>query len=410
MDSVSGGEFRATGTADKAASLTDGVRLYCPNDTPVILPWIGFGTYKLGKEVAYQCVLDALETGYRCIDTAFIYGGEKTERLVGQAIQAAFHKQILNSRQDVFVVTKHWRKYHGYDQTLECLNLSLKRLQLEYVDLYLMHWPGPAWKTMHRETKVLQAEGPWYYAADNCKTPEQMIHLRAQTWRAMEDALRQGKVRAIGVSNFTIEHLKNLKRTATIWPPAVNQVECHPLYPQSELLEYCRQEGIVVQAYASLGGQDTGKIQWKKLALEGDPSYEEDAIASLASGDSTGKKQRKSKQKKLRDTVVALLSCRPVISLSRELKATPAQILLQWALSQNCAVIPKASSKQRMRENAESISFPLMRAQVSDITEQVQAALLRAAEAENEVSDREDASSMGRLCWRKDPLRLLDFE
>jgi diketogulonate reductase-like aldo/keto reductase len=243
--------FQVT-TAPEARSLTDGATLA----NGVILPWVGYGTYKLGKERARECTLEALRRGYRCIDTAFIYAGETTERNVGLALQDAISKKILK-RENVFIITKHWRAYHGYDLTNECLSKSLKRLQVDSIDLWLMHWPGPAWNTMNRRNDVIAEKGPWAYAK---QSEEEMPHFRAETWRAMEDAVVAGTVKAIGVSNFTIKHLERLKETATMWPPAVNQVEFHPLYPQEELLEYCAKEGIIVQAYASLGGQ--GMFLW----------------------------------------------------------------------------------------------------------------------------------------------------
>jgi diketogulonate reductase-like aldo/keto reductase len=417
--------FRATPTADEATSLTDGVLLSpCTNNdndnenenenendnSPVILPWVGFGTYKLGKAVAYQAVLTALECGYRCIDTAFIYGGETTEKLVGNAIKKAIETKILQSRQQVFVVTKHWRKYHGYKQTLTCLNMSLKRLDMDYVDLYLMHWPGPAWKTMNRRKDLLEANGPWYYAADNMQ-PEEMAQLRSETWRAMEDALKDGKCRSIGVSNFTVEHLKALKKNAKIWPPAVNQVEFHPLYPQPELLEYCSQEGIVLQAYASLGGQDTGTKQWNIIALEAGTVKED-----ITNTNDSNVKRNKPKQKKLKDAVVSLLSCHPVVALAQKRQVAPAQILLRWALSQNCVVIPKSSSKPRMMENAGVLSFALTPQEVSEITESVQQRIRKsflagedASSKTNEKLSQDEIPAIGRLCWRNDPLRHLDF-
>lgn len=403
------------------------------DEKEVILPWIGFGTYKLSKDVAYKTVLMALECGYRCLDTAFIYGGEKTEKLVGQAIHKALEKKILKSREEVFVTTKHWRKYHGYEETLQCLKLSLSRLQLDYVDLYLIHWPGPAWSTMNRRKDLIEENGPWFYAADKCKDPAQMAQLRSDTWRAMEDALKEGKVRAIGVSNFTVKHLEALKKTARIWPPAVNQVEFHPLYPQAELLEYCQKEGIVLQAYASLGGQDTGAKQWQKLSLEAaedenemdDTNNSKDDGGSEASpGQASAKKpmgKRKPKQKKLRDSVVSLMSCRPVVSLARELNVTPAQVLLRWALDQKCTVIPKASNKSRMEENAKILSFSLTKEQISKITGRVQADMAKAisddapqqgllTEEDKQILEQAGESAIGRLCWRNDPLRHLDFD
>ena len=203
-------------------SAKEGVQSSTSSSSPVILPWMGFGTYRLGKDQAKRATLQALEAGYRSIDTAFIYGGETTERLVGQAIQKAIEKGVLQSREQVFVTTKHWRKYHGYDPTLECLNLSLRRLQLDYVDLWLMHWPGPAWITMNRRKELVE-EDRWHYAT----TPaDQIVALRAETWRAMEDAYRKGLVRAIGVSNMTVTQLETLKRYSTLWPPPSTKSNC----------------------------------------------------------------------------------------------------------------------------------------------------------------------------------------
>ena len=345
--------FRAT-SPENARCLTDGVLLSTPSQQEVILPWVGFGTYRLGQAHSYQATLDALNAGYRCIDTAFIYGGETTETQVGKALYHVLQQGHSLQRSQVFVITKHWRKYHGYDATWECLNTSLKRLQLEYVDLYLMHWPGPAWTTMHRKKSEMKQHGPWHYAATK---QHDMATRRAETWRAMEDALRDGKVRAIGVSNFTIAHLETLKKTATIWPPVVNQVECHALYPQDELLEYCQKEGIVVQAYAALGGQDATKAQWNEL-LGG----------------------------------AKLLECQVVQDIAASMEKTSAQVLLRWALHRGCAVTPKTSSPRRMEENANVFDFTLSKEQMETL------------------HDLEAPNKKGRLCWRTDPLRMLDFE
>lgn len=225
--------FRETPAAE-ASSFTDGVGLATfdraaggrsnpGGDPAVVMPWLGFGTYRLGggRQEAKDAVARALECGYRAIDTAFVYGGETTERAVGEAVRDALARGTLPSRDRVFITTKHWRKYHGYGPALQCLNLSLKRLGLDYVDLWLMHWPGPAYVTMHRRREVVEAD-PWRYAATDSA---EMAALRAETWRAMEDAARRGLCRAIGVSNMTVAHLEMLKKTATTWPPAVNQVE-----------------------------------------------------------------------------------------------------------------------------------------------------------------------------------------
>ena len=383
-------EFRVTTPRD-ANSLTDGVLLATPpvggadtnqnlhqQSRQVILPWLGFGTYRLGKDQARQATFQALKCGYRSIDTAFIYGGEKTETLVGEAIQQALDENIIADRSDVFITTKHWRKYHGYEATLECLELSLKRLGVDYIDLWLMHWPGPAWKTMNRE-KEHTSEDPWYYAATD---QADMVQLRAETWRAMEDAYRQGKVRAIGVSNMTVKHLENLKRTSKLWPPAVNQVELHPLHPQSDLLKYCKQEGIVVQAYASLGGQDMGKDSWKSLI--GSPS----------------KSVKKKKEK------IDLIHAEPVTELASLKGMTPAQVLLRWGLEQECVLIPKTTSKERLSENAAIFRFEMTPQEVAALHEK----LLRRVQENNPEVSSSRLETLTRLCWRTDPLRLLDFE
>lgn len=345
--------FRAT-SANEARNLTDGALLSSINDNIVVMPWVGFGTYKLGKKHAHQATLDALNAGYRCIDTAFIYASETTERNVGKALHTFLEEQVSVTRDDVFVITKHWRKFHGYDATTKCLDTSLQRLQLEHVDLYLMHWPGPAWTTMNRKKAEMETHGKWHYAAQK---KENMVSIRAETWRAMEDAVRNGKARAIGVSNFTVQHLETLKKTATIWPPAVNQVECHPLYPQDELMEYCHKEGIVLQAYAAIGGQDASNVQWTDLL-----------------GGNT------------------LMTCPVVQDIAASVNKTPAQVLLRFALQRQCAVTPKTVSPQRMQENAQVFDFTLSKAQMEAL------------------HDLEAPDEKGRLCWKSDPLRMLDFE
>ena len=135
-NSSSSPSFQETTVAD-AKTLTDGFYLSSNKDEKIVLPFIGYGTYKLGKEIARSMTLEALRHGYRCVDTAFIYGGETTEKQVGLAIQDAIEEGVLkNGRKDLFLITKHWRKYHGYEPANKCLDLSLKRLQLDYIDLW----------------------------------------------------------------------------------------------------------------------------------------------------------------------------------------------------------------------------------------------------------------------------------
>ena len=286
------------------------------------------------------------------------YAGEKTEAEVGKALASAFANGTM-AREEVFVTTKHWRKFHGYEASLACLERSLQRLQLDYVDCWMMHWPGPAWSTMNRRTDELAAHGPWHYALEG-HSEDEICALRAETWRAMEDALRQGKCRSIAVSNFTVAHLKALRATATIWPPALNQVEMHPLYPQEELRAYCAAEGIVVQAYAALGGQDCSKAKWASLGGR-------------------------------------LLEAPPVLAAARAhagAGATAAQVLLRWALQHGASVTPKSASEARMAENAAAFGFTLSAEEMDAI---------------DALQGNAPVPQDGRLCWRADPLRLLDF-
>jgi diketogulonate reductase-like aldo/keto reductase len=233
----------------------------------------------------------------------------------------------------------------------------------------LMHWPGPAWNSMSRRKDLIAEHGPWYYAVQSEK---EIPQLRADTWRAMEDAVKSGKVKAIGVCNFTIQHLERLKKTATIWPPAVNQIECHPLFPQKELVDYCRKEGIVVQAYSSLGGQDSSKKFWRTLYPP-----------------------PKKRGKNTPELVTRLSNTPSVLAL----------VLLRWGLENNFALVPKTSSKERMIENSGILDFSLSAAQIERLENELQNALMEAATLENK-----EVESMARLCWRNDPLRDLRFE
>lgn len=187
----------------------------------VVMPRLGFGTWQAedGQE-CYEAVLKALEVGYRHIDTASIY---KNEESVGRAI-----KDSGIPRDEIFVTTKLWNRSQTYDMAQEALARSLERLGLDYVDLYLIHWPNPVTNRDNWQER------------------------NVEVWRAMEDALEQGKVRAIGVSNFMPHHLDALLETAKI-KPMVNQIRLSPGICQPEIVARCRQEGIVLEAYTPFG-------------------------------------------------------------------------------------------------------------------------------------------------------------
>ncbi len=203
------------------------------------IPCIGFGTWQSedGAE-CYEAVMAALRAGYRHIDTATAYGNEES---VGKAVRD-FLKESGVNRSELFITTKLWNVDHGYEETKKAIDLSLKRLGLEYLDLYLIHWPNP-----------IKYRDCW----------EQR---NADSWKAMEEAYNADKLKAIGVSNFCQRHLEALAKTAKI-APMVNQIKLCPGQSQPELVEYSKKHGMIVEGYSPLG---TGGIfdnqEMKKLA------------------------------------------------------------------------------------------------------------------------------------------------
>jgi diketogulonate reductase-like aldo/keto reductase len=190
-------------TLESRARLNNGVEI----------PRLGLGVYQSppGKTTR-RAVKYALEIGYRHIDTAQLYGNEAD---IGDALRESGIK-----REQVFITTKVWNSYQGYDSTLQACEQSLRRLRLQYVDLYLIHWP---------------VQG-----------------MSLDTWRAMVNLLRSGKARAVGVSNYTIELLQEILQNSDVVVPAVNQVEFHPFLYQKHLLSFCEKNGIQLEAYSPL--------------------------------------------------------------------------------------------------------------------------------------------------------------
>ena len=235
----------------------------------VKMPSIGFGTYKSGNdEDTAKIIKYALETRYRQIDTASLYGNETG---IGNGI-----KESKINREDIFLVTKLWNDDHGYENTMKAFNKSLERLQVEYIDLYLVHWPNK---------------------------------LNAETWRAFEELYKSGKVKAIGVCNFKIGHLEELKKTAEIMP-MVNQVELHPQNSKNELLDYCNNNNIQLVAWSPIM---RGRIFSNEL----------------------------------------------IIGLSEKYKKTIAQIVLRWHVQRGVIPIPKSSNEGRIKENLDVFDFEL---------------------------------------------------
>jgi 2,5-diketo-D-gluconate reductase A len=236
------------------------------------MPQLGFGVWQVPDDEAEQAVTTALESGYRSIDTAAIYGNEEG---TGKAIAASGLP-----REDVFVTTKLWNSDQGYDSTLRAFDTSLEKLGLDYVDLYLIHWP----------------------------TPERDRYV--DSYKAFEKLHADGRVRAIGVSNFEPQHLERLIAETSI-VPAVDQIELHPHLQQRAAREYHAKQGIATEAWSPLG---SGK---------------------------------------------GLLEVPAIVAIARKHGRTPAQVVLRWHLQLGNVVIPKSVTPSRIKENIEVFDFSL---------------------------------------------------
>jgi diketogulonate reductase-like aldo/keto reductase len=247
-------------TLESRAKLNNGIEI----------PRLGLGVYQSPPgEITLRAVRYALEIGYRHIDTAELYGNETD---VGRAVQESGIR-----RDDVFITTKVWNSHQGYDSTLYACEGSLRRLGLSYVDLYLIHWP-------------VQGLGD-------------------ETWRAMIRVLQQGKARAIGVSNYRITELNELLDKSDV-VPAVNQVEFHPFLYQEELLSFCKDNKIQLEAYSPL---------------------------------TRGKR----------------LNHPHILEMAKKYDTTPSQILIRWSLQHDVIVIPKSIHEARIKENSQVFDFQL---------------------------------------------------
>ncbi len=254
-------------------ALTDTFQLY----NGVRIPCVGLGTWQSPDDTAKNAVLSALSLGYRLIDTAAAYGNE---RGVGAGIA-----QSGLAREEIFVTSKLRNAAHGYKATLEAFEGTMERLGLEYLDLYLIHWPNPVQFRTHWEEST------------------------AGTWAAFEELYQAGKIRAIGISNFMPHHIETLRKTATV-KPMVNQLKLCPGITQPQTVKYCKEHGILVEAYSPFG---TGTV------------FGNETIKTLAAkyGKSIG------------------------------------QICLKWSLQMGFLPLPKSANPMRIKENSEIFDFEL---------------------------------------------------
>jgi diketogulonate reductase-like aldo/keto reductase len=244
------------------------------------IPQLGLGVWKVPDEEASSAVEQAIDAGYRLIDTAKIY---RNEIGVGKALATT-----KVPREDLFITTKLWNADQGYESTLKAFDESLEKLGLDYVDRYLIHWPTPEY--------------------------DQYV----ETYKALETIYKEGRAKAIGVCNFDIEHLQRILDECEV-VPAVNQVECHPYLQQQELKEFCKENGIVLEAYSPL--------------MNG--------------------------TKVLHDPVIQ--------EIANEKGKTTAQVILRWHLQSDVIAIPKTVTPSRMGENIDVFDFELSTADLDKI-------------------------------------------
>ncbi len=260
------------------------------------IPALGFGTLIPDPEATRKATKAALEAGFRGLDTAERY---RTEKEVGQAMQEVF-KSGVTKREDVFVATKLWNNNHRPERAKPALEASLRRLQLDYVDLYLIHTPfafqpGDDQDPRGTDGNVIYDDG---------------VPLM-DTWRALERFVDEGKCKAIGLSDVSLEQVREIFEAARI-KPAVVQVESHPYLPQRELLDFCRAKGIVLQAFAPLGHSLEPKL--------------------------------------LQDPVIT--------AIAKRVSKTSAQVLLAWAIQRGTALLTTSTNPSRIKEDFEISTLP----------------------------------------------------
>ena len=213
------------------------------------IPDIGFGTWNLQYgEVCEGAVFEAIRAGYRHIDTAGAYGNEKS---VGLGVKAAIREGLIKDRSDIFITSKLWNTNRSYNKAFRGFDKSMRNLDLDYIDLYLIHWPA---------NKV------------RYKNPDKV---NAVAWQALEELYEEGRARSIGVSNFLPHHIEELKKSAKVLP-MVNQIELHVGYMQEEVVEYNKKNGIITEGYSPLG---TGALLENEILCEMAKKYQTTASA-----------------------------------------------------------------------------------------------------------------------------------
>ncbi len=278
------------------------------------MPALGLGTWKSEPGKVYEAVKTAIELGYRHIDCAPIYGNEAE---IGQAISEAIAEGLVN-RNELWITSKLWNDSHAREDVIPALKKTLKDLQIEYLDLFLIHWP------------VAIRKGVFLASSGNDLVSLEELPL-TETWEAMESAVSMGLARHIGVSNFGVKNLSLLLDKSSI-KPEMNQVELHPYLQQDNLYQFCKENEILLTAYSPLGSSDRPIL----MKARNEPS---------------------------------LLQNETIVSIAETKGITPAQVLLSWVLMRDISVIPKSVNPERMAQNLSADNITLTADEMAQISE-----------------------------------------
>jgi len=277
------------------------------------MPAFGLGTWKSEPGEVYNAVKVAIKAGYRHLDCAPLYGNEKE---IGRALAECIKEGIVK-RSDMWITSKLWNTYHSKSDVIPVLKQSLSDLQTTYLDLFMIHWPIALKKGV-----IFPQKGADLASLDEIPLSE--------TWEAMEEAAEKGLAKHLGVSNFGKKNLKKLISVANI-KPEMNQVECHPYLQQEELFSFCKSNEILFTAYSPLGSSDRPDV----FKAKDEPNL-------------------------LTDSVIA--------EIAKSKNATPAQILISWALSRGMSVIPKSVNPGRIVQNFQAQEILLSEDDISKIS------------------------------------------